>query len=229
VELRGFEPLTSAVRLLRYMISHAYRRLPVAPKPIKGHVFYCSLDFLGRQRMTRDFSLCLPGAYPRIEQDADAEDFKARRGRRRPTDECGSHVCPAASPLLGNRGREQAVEFLIVKLIDSGRQVFRQNMPPGRRRRRVSGRTQGRGRIWRWQTHANEGRAFRASGPKSGGLWSRPGHRHCCLRSRPAACRYSTQACAKRGVAHRRSRRFELGTPDQGAGISRVLRSGRAP
>jgi hypothetical protein len=65
VELRGFEPLTSAVRLLRYMISHAYRRLPVAPKPIKGHVFYRSLDFLGRQRMTRDFSLLLTRRLPK--------------------------------------------------------------------------------------------------------------------------------------------------------------------
>jgi hypothetical protein len=43
VELRGFEPLTSAVRLLHYMISRAYRRLPVAPKPIKRHVFIAVL------------------------------------------------------------------------------------------------------------------------------------------------------------------------------------------
>ncbi len=37
---------------------------------------------------------------------------------------------PASSLLFGEYGREQSVEFLIVKLLDGGRQVFRQNMPP---------------------------------------------------------------------------------------------------
>jgi hypothetical protein len=47
---------------------------------------------------------------------------------------------PTASLLLGNRGRQQSVELLIVKMLDGGRQVFRQNMPPRRRRRCVRGR-----------------------------------------------------------------------------------------